>query len=120
MIGSRQIKPRTAFVVDDGMMVFHTSNYYIDVGHIFNVWVLFGVKKLKGAIGYSSTGTFTADVYIGDDADPTYIVTESDDTVVDLEIGKTGDVTGDPATLIRVEISASSVGLTDAYISVFF
>jgi hypothetical protein len=64
---------------------------------------------------YFSAGTFTADIYIDAEPDPSFTITQADTSGVGLLSGKTGVSAGD-IMIVRCNITASSNDLDGLFI----
>ena len=119
MIGSKQIQPRPALVssgASDVVAQFQQCRRALPVSYWMEPWAIFEEgAALSICYGIANIGTFTAEIYLGTDADPSFIVTEADTTGVGLESGKTG-TTPDPVLTVRCQITASSADLEGLFI----
>jgi hypothetical protein len=111
MIGSRQIKPRTAIISGDAEIVAigQQLGKPIFVGSYLSAFVVFAEGTLTKCYGYCSSGSFTCEVYFGGVLKVT--VSNTDHTV---PISFSAAVT--PPVVVSFKITASSVGVTDIYV----
>jgi hypothetical protein len=112
MIGSRQIKPRTALVGGNSSQHFAVGQQLgkpIFVDSFLTPFVVFSEGTFTKCYGYASVGTFTCEVYF----DGVLKVTVSDtDHTTPVAFSETAT----PPVVVTFKITSASVGVRDIHV----